>query len=109
APSGAIIAAPTTSLPERPGGSLNWDYRFCWLRDAALTARALYGLEHRHEAENFISWLLIATNLSLPRLHVLYDLFGRQPDRERELPQLSGYQGSRPVRIGNAAMLQVQL
>ena len=84
APSGAIVAAPTTSLPERPGGDLNWDYRFCWLRDAALTTRALYGLGHHDEAENFMSWLLSATNLSLPKLHVLYELFGRKPGRESQ-------------------------
>ncbi|MGZ6141889.1 MAG: glycoside hydrolase family 15 protein [Myxococcales bacterium] len=109
APSGAVVAAPTTSLPERPGGDLNWDYRFCWLRDAALTTRALYGLGHHGEAESFISWLLSATNLSLPKLHVLYDLFGRKPGRERTLDHLSGHGGARPVRIGNAAMGQVQL
>ncbi|HZR11212.1 MAG TPA: glycoside hydrolase family 15 protein [Myxococcales bacterium] len=108
-PSGAIVAAPTTSLPERPGGDLNWDYRFCWLRDAALTARALFGLGHREEAESFMSWLLLATNLSLPRLHVLYDLYGRSPAPETELPHLAGYRGARPVRIGNAAKDQVQL
>ncbi|HEX9577644.1 MAG TPA: glycoside hydrolase family 15 protein, partial [Myxococcales bacterium] len=108
-PSGAIVAAPTTSLPERPGGDLNWDYRFCWLRDAALTSRALFGLGHREEAENFTSWLLLATNLSLPKLHVLYDLFGRQPSPERELAHLAGHGGARPVRVGNAAMGQVQL
>src|SRR5205814_632936 len=77
--------------------------------DAGLTSRALFGLGHREEAENFISWLLTATNLSLPRLHVLYDLFGRQPRPERELTHLSGHRGSRPVRVGNAAMGQVQL
>jgi len=109
APTGAIVAAPTTSLPERPGGDLNWDYRFCWLRDAALTARALFGLGHRDEAENFMSWLLSATTLSLPKLHVLYDLFGRQPGDEIELPHLRGHGGARPVRIGNAAKGQVQL
>ncbi|TMA26833.1 MAG: glycoside hydrolase family 15 protein [Deltaproteobacteria bacterium] len=109
APSGAIVAAPTTSLPERPGGDLNWDYRFCWLRDAALTTRALYGLGHHDEAENFMSWLLSATNLSLPKLHVLYELFGRKPGRERTLPHLSGHAGARPVHIGNAAVGQVQL
>jgi GH15 family glucan-1,4-alpha-glucosidase len=109
APSGAIVAAPTTSLPERPGGDLNWDYRFCWLRDAALTTRALYGLGHHDEAANFLSWLLNATSLSLPKLHVLYDLFGRKPSKERVLPWLRGHRGSRPVRVGNAAVGQVQL
>jgi GH15 family glucan-1,4-alpha-glucosidase len=109
APSGAIVAAPTTSLPERPGGDLNWDYRFCWLRDAALTARALFGLGHAEEAENFMSWLLTATSLSLPQLHVLYDLYGRRPGRETELEHLAGYGGAKPVRIGNAATGQVQL
>ena len=109
APSGAIVAAPTTSLPERPGGDLNWDYRFCWLRDAALTARALFGLGHGEEAENFMSWLLTATSLSLPELHVLYDLYGRRPGRETELEHLRGYGGAKPVRIGNAATGQVQL
>ncbi len=108
-PSGAIVAAPTTSLPERPGGDLNWDYRFCWLRDAALTSRALFGLGHHDEADNFTSWLLSATTLSLPRLHVLYDLYGRKPAPERELSHLAGHAGSRPVRIGNAAVEQVQL
>jgi GH15 family glucan-1,4-alpha-glucosidase len=109
APSGAIVAAPTTSLPERPGGELNWDYRYCWLRDAALTARALYRLGHREEADNFMSWLLSATSLSLPKLHVLYDVFGRRPGREEELPHLAGHGGARPVRIGNGAKNQVQL
>jgi GH15 family glucan-1,4-alpha-glucosidase len=109
APSGAIVAAPTTSLPERPGGDLNWDYRFCWLRDAALTARALFGLGHGEEAENFMSWLLTATSLSLPELHVLYDMYGRRPGAETELEHLSGYGRAKPVRIGNAATGQVQL
>src|SRR5205814_1584660 len=76
APSGAIIAAPTTSLPERLGGDLNWDYRFCWLRDAAFTARALFGLGYQEDAEAFVSWLLHATRLTQPRLLVLYDVFG---------------------------------
>src|SRR5256714_3167500 len=109
APSGAIVAAPTTSLPERPGGDLNWDYRFCWLRDAALTARALFGLGHGEEAEHFMTWLLNATSLSLPELHVLYDFYGRRPRPEIELPHLAGHGGARPVRIGNAAAGQVQL
>ncbi|MFL5313126.1 MAG: glycoside hydrolase family 15 protein [Myxococcales bacterium] len=109
APSGAILAAPTTSLPERPGGDLNWDYRFCWLRDASLTARALFGLGHREEAEAFVSWLLNATSRSWPELKVLYDVHGRHPPSERELPHLAGHRGARPVRIGNEAAAQTQL
>ena len=109
APSGAVVAAPTTSLPERPGGSLNWDYRYCWLRDAALTSRALFGLGHRDEAEAFVSWLLTAASTTWPRVHVLYDVFGRPPPEERELPHLRGYEGARPVRVGNAAKSQLQL
>jgi GH15 family glucan-1,4-alpha-glucosidase len=109
APSGAIIAAPTTSLPERPGGDLNWDYRFCWLRDASLTARALFGLGHREEAQAFVDWLLNATSRSWPELQVLYDVYGRHPPEEHELPHLRGHRGARPVRVGNAAARQVQL
>jgi GH15 family glucan-1,4-alpha-glucosidase len=109
APSGAIIAAPTTSLPERPGGDLNWDYRFCWLRDAAFTARALFGLDYREEAEAFVSWLLHATRLTLPELRVLYDVYGRSQGREEVLSHLRGYADSRPVRAGNHAGTQFQL
>jgi GH15 family glucan-1,4-alpha-glucosidase len=109
APSGAMIAAPTTSLPERVGGDLNWDYRFCWLRDAAFTARALFGLGYKEEAEAFISWMLHATRLTRPELRVIYDVFGESNPKETELPHLEGYAGSRPVRIGNATRDQLQL
>ena len=109
APSGAVIAAPTTSLPERIGGDLNWDYRFCWLRDASLTARALFGLGYVEEAEAFVNWLLHATRLTQPELRILYDVYGKQPGRERTLDHLAGYAGSRPVRTGNGAVDQLQL
>jgi GH15 family glucan-1,4-alpha-glucosidase len=109
APSGAIVAAPTTSLPERLGGDLNWDYRFCWLRDAAFTARALFGLGFKDEACAFVSWTLHATRLTRPELRVLYDVFGGNHSNEEELSQFAGYAGSRPVRIGNYAGIQRQL
>ncbi len=108
-PSGAIIAAPTTSLPERIGGDLNWDYRFCWLRDASFTTRALLELGYWDEANDFLEWMLQATHLTQPELRILYSLHGHIAPVERELDHLSGYQGSRPVRIGNAARDQLQL
>jgi GH15 family glucan-1,4-alpha-glucosidase len=109
APSGAILAAPTTSLPERLGGDLNWDYRFCWPRDAAFTARALTGLGYVDEADAFVHWLVHTTALTRPRLDPLYDVFGTSPKKERELWHLSGHRGARPVRTGNAAHEQRQL
>jgi len=108
-PSGAIIAAPSTSLPERIGGDLNWDYRYCWLRDASFTTRALFGLGYAEEASAFLGWLLHTTRLNPPYLRILYDVFGNSPKRERILPQFTGYLDSRPVRVGNAAESQLQL
>ena len=108
APSGAVAAAATTSLPERIGGGLNWDYRYCWLRDASLTVRALLGLGYMEETESFMTWLLHATRLTQPQLRVLYNVFGGIAPLEQEL-DLAGYFDSRPVRIGNGARHQLQL
>lgn len=109
APSGAIIASPSMSLPERIGGSLNWDYRYCWLRDASLTIRALLGLGYWDEASDFLEWMVHATWLTQPELRILYTVYGRFTPKERELAHLSGYKGSHPVRLGNAARKQLQL
>jgi GH15 family glucan-1,4-alpha-glucosidase len=108
APSGAIVAAPTTSLPEHIGGERNWDYRFSWPRDAAFTLQALLALGCEAEADAFFSWMLHASQLTHPRLQVLYRLDGRVDAVETSLP-LTGYRGSRPVRIGNGAAEQIQL
>ena len=108
-PSGAVVAAPTTSLPEQIGGSLNWDYRYCWLRDASMTLRALHTLGCTSETEAFLSWLQQTTRLTQPQLGVLYDVYGNLPKDEEVLEHLSGYNGSRPVRKGNAAAKQLQL
>jgi len=107
--SGAVVAAATTSLPESLGGERNFDYRYCWLRDAALTMRAFTGLGFRDEGGSFLRWLLHATRLTWPELQVVYDVYGRTGLRERKLEHLCGYQNSRPVRIGNGAYTQVQL
>jgi GH15 family glucan-1,4-alpha-glucosidase len=109
APSGAIIAAATTSLPECVEGELNWDYRFAWLRDASFTVHALFGLGYADDAKAFVDWLLHATRLTRPQLRVLYDVYGEQPSEEQILKHLAGYAASRPVRIGNAANEQTQL
>lgn len=110
-PSGSIMAAATTSLPEDIGGVRNWDYRYCWLRDASLTAHALVSLGSLGEAEEFLDWVhRVLETLSGPeRLHPLYTLYGETLGPEAVLDQLPGYAGSRPVRVGNAANMQVQL
>jgi GH15 family glucan-1,4-alpha-glucosidase len=108
APSGAIAAAATTSLPEEIGGERNWDYRFSWPRDAAFALQALLALGCAAEARAYFSWILHAMQLTHPRLQVLYRLDGRADAEERSLP-LSGYRGSRPVRVGNGAAGQTQL
>ncbi|MGQ0811881.1 MAG: glycoside hydrolase family 15 protein [Nitrospiraceae bacterium] len=109
APSGAIVAAPTTSLPETIGGTRNWDYRYCWLRDASSTASVFFRLGYRDEAAAFIHWLLHSTTLTYPAFQIVYDVYGQARLPQRELPWMSGYRGSQPVRIGNQAYGQTQL
>jgi GH15 family glucan-1,4-alpha-glucosidase len=108
APSGAIAAAASASLPEQIGGERNWDYRFCWVRDSAFILDALLQLGCPGEAEAFFWWLLHASQLTHPRLQVLYRLDGGDHAPERAL-DLDGYRASRPVRIGNEAAEQTQL
>jgi len=107
-PSGAIAAAATASLPEEIGGARNWDYRFCWVRDSAMILHALMQLGCPEEGESFFWWLMHASQLTHPRLGVLYRLSGGDRAPESILP-LSGYRASGPVRIGNAAIDQEQL
>ena len=108
-PTGGIVAAPTTSLPEQIGGSRNWDYRFCWLRDATFTLLSLMNGGYYMEAEAWRDWLLRAMAGSPAQLQPLYGLAGERRLTEWEAPWLPGYEGSRPVRIGNAAEGQLQL
>jgi GH15 family glucan-1,4-alpha-glucosidase len=108
-PSGAPVAAPTSSLPEQPGGARNWDYRFAWPRDASIGIGAFLGAGKTDEARLFMAWLLHATRLDRPRLPVLLTLHGKHPPAERELRDWPGYAHSRPVRFGNDAADQHQL
>jgi GH15 family glucan-1,4-alpha-glucosidase len=108
AASGAVAAAATTSLPEDVGGERNWDYRFSWVRDSAFTLNAFLGLSCAPEARAYFWWLMHASQLTHPRLRVLYRLDGGGHAPERTLP-LNGYRGSQPVRVGNAAAGQLQL
>ncbi len=109
APSGAVVAAPTTSLPEKIGSVRNWDYRYCWLRDASFTPAALIDCGFTKEAAAFVDWMLYATRLTHPKLQILYDVFGEPRIREKQLDDFEGYQRSAPVRIGNGASNQIQL
>ncbi len=109
APSGGIVAAPTTSLPEQPGGVRNWDYRYCWLRDATFTLYALLDAGYREEACAWRDWLLRAVAGDPSRLQTMYGIGGERRLAETALEWLPGYEGSRPVRIGNAAHTQLQL
>ncbi|GLZ40406.1 trehalose-phosphatase [Actinokineospora sp. NBRC 105648] len=108
---GAIMAAATTSLPEEIGGIRNWDYRYCWLRDASMTAKALVSLGSTAEAEAFLGWVhgVLATIPGPERLHPLYTIAGTTLGPEAVIDTLPGYAGSRPVRVGNLANQQVQL
>lgn len=113
APSGAIVAAPTTSLPEQLGGARNWDYRYTWMRDAAFSVYALLRLGFTEEAGAFMAWLQERVRHGAGResgpLQIMYGIDGREDLPEAELSHLEGYRGSRPVRIGNGAATQLQL
>jgi GH15 family glucan-1,4-alpha-glucosidase len=108
-PTGGIVAAPTTSLPEHLGGIRNWDYRFCWLRDATLTLLALMDAGFSDEAQWWRDWLLRAVAGSPDQVQIMYGIAGERRLTEWEVPWLPGYEGSAPVRIGNAAHGQLQL
>ncbi len=109
APTGGIVAAPTTSLPEKLGGSRNWDYRFCWLRDATFTLLALMNSGYTEEASAWHSWLLRAVAGSPGDMQIMYGIMGERRLLEWEAHWLPGYQGAQPVRVGNAAHAQLQL
>src|SRR6202035_3450261 len=111
-PTGAIVAAPTTSLPEAIGGGRNWDYRYTWVRDASLTVEALWVAACSDEANKFFAFLANAAGSGLRRdadLQIMFGIGGERDLSERELPHLVGWRGSRPVRVGNGAWLQRQL
>ncbi|HEY5264470.1 MAG TPA: glycoside hydrolase family 15 protein, partial [Steroidobacteraceae bacterium] len=108
-PSGGIVAAPTTSLPEQLGGVRNWDYRYCWLRDATFTLNALLLAGYEDEAVAWREWLLRAVAGSPAELQILYGVTGVRRLDEYEIPWLPGYQNASPVRVGNAASKQFQL
>lgn len=108
-PTGGLVAAPTTSLPEKPGGKLNWDYRYCWLRDASFTVRALIDSGFHEEAKAWRDWILRAVAGAPEKMAIAYRVDGSRRLQESELPWLPGYRFAKPVRIGNAAAGQFQL
>jgi GH15 family glucan-1,4-alpha-glucosidase len=108
-PTGGIVAAPTTSLPEQIGGPRNWDYRYCWLRDATFTLLALMNCGYYDEAREWRSWLIRTVAGDPAQVQIMYGLAGEHRLPEWEVPWLAGYEGSKPVRIGNAAARQLQL
>lgn len=108
-PTGGIVAAPTTSLPERLGGGRNWDYRFCWLRDATFTLLALMNSGYTEEASAWHNWLLRAAAGSPANMQIMYGIWGHRRLLEWEAGWLDGYEGAQPVRVGNAAHAQLQL
>src|SRR5437764_10689624 len=108
-PTGGMVAAPTTSLPEQLGGARNWDYRFCWLRDATFTLLAAMNAGYYEEAQAWRDWLVRAVAGSPRQAQILYGIAGERRTTEWEVPWLPGYEGSRPVRIGNKAHEQLQL
>lgn len=108
-PTGGIVAAPTTSLPEKLGGARNWDYRFCWLRDATFTLLALMNSGYTEEASAWHNWLLRAAAGSPANMQIMYGIWGQRRLLEWEVGWLDGYEGAQPVRVGNAAHAQLQL
>ncbi len=108
-PTGGIVAAATTSLPEQIGGERNWDYRYCWVRDSTMTLYALLTSGYREEALEWRRWMLRAAGGNPDKLQIMYGLGGERRLHEYTLPWLAGYEGSRPVRVGNAAHAQMQL
>lgn len=109
APTGGIVAAPTTSLPEKLGGARNWDYRYCWLRDATFTLLALMNSGYTEEASAWHNWLLRAVAGSPENMQIMYGIMGQRRLLEWEANWLPGYEGAQPVRVGNAAHAQLQL
>ena len=108
-PTGGMVAAPTTSLPENLGGERNWDYRYCWLRDATFTLLALMNCGYEEEAAAWRTWLRHAVAGNPAQVQIMYGLSGERRLDEWEIPWLAGYEGAKPVRIGNAAARQLQL